>query len=251
MAMGQNIAANVSASLDESAASGSSVAAAVNASATTATISAITGGEAGARLLAPSEGSPRPAVVFKQQKSELKSSHISERIASQASGSSNSLGKKTGTAVLPQKIAVNPNTMQNSGEQGSTQTAATYTTDFPDSTKATALISPPDPGTASPLDWSPSLGFEFGDMAKKQFLNPTLHIKKPTGFGHGRHSKQEREREREARRGNGTSLRQGLSTVQPSFTDQKLEPDILNQPILKSPLDQPLGRSIDRPFSQQ
>lgn len=53
---------------------------------------------------------------------------------------------------------------------------AAYSADFADSTKGTALISPPDSGTASPLDWTQGLTFEFGDFAQAQFLNPSLHV---------------------------------------------------------------------------
>lgn len=56
--------------------------------------------------------------------------------------------------------------------------AASYSADFADSTKGTALISPPDAGTASPLDWTPGLNFGFADFQQTQFLNPTLQPRK-------------------------------------------------------------------------
>ena len=52
--------------------------------------------------------------------------------------------------------------------------AASYSEGFADSTKGTALISPPDSGTSSPLDWTPGLNFEFPDFDETQFLNPSL-----------------------------------------------------------------------------
>jgi hypothetical protein len=50
---------------------------------------------------------------------------------------------------------------------------------FPDSTRGDAEISPPDPGTSSPLQWSPGFEFEFSDFQSTQFLNPTLNAGGP------------------------------------------------------------------------
>jgi hypothetical protein len=49
-----------------------------------------------------------------------------------------------------------------------------HSADFPDSTRGTALLSPPDSGTASPLDWSPGMTHGFPDFAAQQFLNPSF-----------------------------------------------------------------------------
>ena len=54
------------------------------------------------------------------------------------------------------------------------QPGASYSTDFPDSTKGTALLSPPD-STGSPLNWSPALDYAHFDFAEQQFLEPSLH----------------------------------------------------------------------------
>ena len=54
------------------------------------------------------------------------------------------------------------------------QPEASYSTDFPDSTKGTALLSPPD-STGSPLNWSPALDYAHFDFAEQQFLEPSLH----------------------------------------------------------------------------
>jgi hypothetical protein len=64
---------------------------------------------------------------------------------------------------------------QSTGLEG----APVYSEGFADSTKGTALISPPDLGTASPLDWTPGLNFEFPDFTQTSFLNPTLHTSVP------------------------------------------------------------------------
>lgn len=74
-------------------------------------------------------------------------------------------------------------TARNLGEPAKQSTglegAPMYSEGFADSTKGTALISPPDVGTASPLDWTPGLNFEFPDFAQTSFLNPTLHTSVP------------------------------------------------------------------------
>lgn len=60
--------------------------------------------------------------------------------------------------------------------KGASGLIGTYSKDFPDSTRGTAMVSPPDRGTASPLDWSPGLGFSFPDFAKREFLSPSLQM---------------------------------------------------------------------------
>jgi len=52
---------------------------------------------------------------------------------------------------------------------------ATYSDGFQDSTKGTALISPPDPGTSGPFVFSPGLNTELPDFSDRQFLSPGLH----------------------------------------------------------------------------
>jgi len=76
-------------------------------------------------------------------------------------GSQTSASERYGIAGRPQISFVSP---------------ASYSYDFPDSTKGTALLSPPDSGTTSPLDWSPALNYGFLDFAQQHFLNPTLHV---------------------------------------------------------------------------
>lgn len=53
------------------------------------------------------------------------------------------------------------------------QSGAVYSKDFPDSTKGTALLSPPD-STGSPLNWTPGMSFGFRDLAEQTFLKPNL-----------------------------------------------------------------------------
>ena len=125
--------------------------------------------------------------------------------------------------------------------QSSYPIIAKYSLGFPDSTRGTALISPPDPGTASPLDWSPDeVGAEFPDMIQAQFLMPTLQV--------GQSKKSMRRRKKlEKARANGALSDRMPSALQPSLPDQLLNPSILNPsilnpPALQSPLDQPLGQ---------
>jgi hypothetical protein len=54
------------------------------------------------------------------------------------------------------------------------QSQAIYSKDFQDSTKGTALLSPPD-STASPLDWTPALNYGFVDITEQPFFKPSLH----------------------------------------------------------------------------
>ena len=51
-----------------------------------------------------------------------------------------------------------------------------YTTDFPDSTRNTALLSPPDPDNTSVFIFEPKVTIEFPDLADHEFLRPTLHM---------------------------------------------------------------------------
>jgi|SRR5271165_2417216 len=59
---------------------------------------------------------------------------------------------------------------------GGSSAGGSYTTDFPDSTKDKALLSPPDP-TLSPLFvFDPTMNFEFSDLAAREFLSPSIHV---------------------------------------------------------------------------
>lgn len=92
---------------------------------------------------------------------------------------------------------------------------------FPDSTKGTAQLSPPDPGTKSPLDWTTDgLNFGLPGFSERQFLNPNLHA--PIGI--------KRRRSGHTLSGHGRKVPgqapSGLST------EQTLEPDILSNKTL-------------------
>ncbi len=119
-------------------------------------------------------------------------------------------------------------TEQSKPVSGRTQEVVSYTTDFPDSTRGTALISPPDLGTQSPLEWSPELDFSFPDFSQETFLNPSLHV--------GRLSKKKKRRERAKNARNYTPSKQQPSMLD-SFPQSDFEPDILKQPVAQSPLD--------------
>ena len=51
-----------------------------------------------------------------------------------------------------------------------------YSMDFPDSTKNTALLSPPDPAGTPLFSFDPTMNTEFPDLAEREFLVPTLHV---------------------------------------------------------------------------
>lgn len=65
-----------------------------------------------------------------------------------------------------------------------------YTKDFPDSTRSTALISPPDTGTESPLLWEPGLPTGLPDLQQTSFLTPTLHAGMRGKHGRGKQNAQ-------------------------------------------------------------
>lgn len=116
------------------------------------------------------------------------------------------------------------------GEGGSTSGG------FPDSTRGTAQLSPADPGTTSPLDWT-SNGLDFGipDFSGRQFLNPGLQ----TQIGRKRY-----------RSGQILAGRAGKAPGQaPSglSIEQTLEPDILsNQTSTPDILDQSSPPTIEQ-----
>ena len=65
--------------------------------------------------------------------------------------------------------------------------AGTYSSDFPDSTKNTGVISPPDASTTSVFTFGASVSHEFPDLTEYEFLRPTLHV----GGGSGGEQKKE------------------------------------------------------------
>lgn len=116
-----------------------------------------------------------------------------------------------------------------------------YQENFPDSTQRATFASPPDPGTESPLAWSPSLSVGLRDMQTTQFLNPSLRPK-PRG-----------QRRRSLLRRNGPL---GEASALQSPVDKDLNPDPerqlqddLDQPTFSaspSSIDQPLDPNVER-----
>lgn len=54
--------------------------------------------------------------------------------------------------------------------------AGNYSNGFQDSTRGTALVSPPDPGTAGPFGFSPGISMGLLDFSNRQFLSPGLKV---------------------------------------------------------------------------
>lgn len=133
---------------------------------------------------------------------------------------------------------------------------ATYSEGFADSTRGTALISPPDTGTSSPLEWSPS-GVGGGELSfmPGSFLNPSLHV--GTGIlGQPGGSR------RRSMRAKSASEQPGLSPLQSPLLQGNalgqtlLAPGLLNSGsqgtgsgVLSSPLD--MNSGLDSGLNQQ
>lgn len=117
------------------------------------------------------------------------------------------------------------------GYSESDEDRATFRSQIPDSTRVPSLASPPDPGTESPLAWSPSLSVGINDIQTSPFLNPSLHVRDK------RHSRNSLRRNYRL-----SSVSSGGSTI-----DQRLKPDIDHQlqDILNPPALSPLS-SVDQ-----
>jgi hypothetical protein len=113
----------------------------------------------------------------------------------------------------------------NAAPSGCGEDVASYSLDFPDSTRGTALLSPPDTGTRSPLDGAPSdLNFEFADFTRIQFLTPTLHV--TASYGSAKQRKKQQQDNRElAHRGDTLGNRNPFA----SPLQQTLGSDLLRQ----------------------
>ena len=130
--------------------------------------------------------------------------------------------------------------------------AYSYSLDFPDSTNGTALLSPPDPGTQSSLDWSTDLDYSFPDFAQREFLMPSLHVGEP--LGHTRQSKRDKLQSKpdKLRRAGAKSVNQSsassMQNENKTIDTNILEPGILSQsPLNTNGLGQsPLNSSADR-----
>jgi hypothetical protein len=175
------------------------------------------------------------ASSFRQAPFQLSASSASRIIASKRlSGSSRRQGSGLGygfhghnatSASIGIEAAAALAGSKEEQTQGSDEVVATYSAGFQDSTRGTALISPPDMGTASPLDWSPiGVDSEFPDMLQAQFLQPTLQVAEKT---------QTRKTQKQEKAGMNGALSDHMpSALQPSLSNQFLSPTILN------PLDQ-------------
>jgi hypothetical protein len=51
-----------------------------------------------------------------------------------------------------------------------------YADDFPDSTKNTGVISPPDLGNESPFVFETEVASGFPDLSQREFLKPSYHV---------------------------------------------------------------------------
>lgn len=67
-----------------------------------------------------------------------------------------------------------------------------YTTDFPDSTRDTALLSPPDLALKPLFSFDPEVSSEFPDWSEREFLKPTLHVKGTSSGSAGKEDLYER-----------------------------------------------------------
>jgi hypothetical protein len=68
-----------------------------------------------------------------------------------------------------------------SGETGPSGRES-YTTDFPDSTKGTAQLSPPDPAGTPLFSFDTTMNTEFPDLAEREFLILSLHVGGPSSL---------------------------------------------------------------------
>ena len=143
---------------------------------------------------------------------------------------------------------VQPSTYDNSiltqGESGHLNAPAgspsrvRYTDNFPDSTRGTAVISPPDTGTLSPLEWTPGVKFGIPVFGQGDLLKPNLHV-----AGKRRH-RRSRSGSRHRTRGNGMSTSASPFSSSTGTGSQSLAdtlPDDLSQPAGQSLLSPSLG----------
>lgn len=233
-ATGQSVSGNVSAT--ENAAEASQVESSVSTSvASTAGSAANTSGSgsrsaAALNLLAGTKspaGSPHELYGTRHAETRygLKTSLMAgSGIHQKAAGSGNRSRAGGATPAASQRKApglAGPQSSAGGGAvSGSSEGFISGSEGFPDSTRGTAQLSPPDPGTSSPLDWtSNGLSFEFPDFSEGQFLTPSLQAQ----IGGKRH-----------RRGQILSGHGKIAGQVPSglSIEQSLEPDILSNKTL-------------------
>jgi hypothetical protein len=156
-ALGQSMNSSVGGALNESSAT--TVSGFVNASALTSPTAA-----GGSRSnSAPAMSHLQPGMVLTRGSGRLRVGKLSGNLPNVKAGTTNVSHSETGNPA-----GAHPSLGGIGG--------GSYSEDFPDSTEGTALISPPERGASSPLDWTPGFNFEFPDMSEEKFLNPTLHV---------------------------------------------------------------------------
>jgi hypothetical protein len=159
-----------------------------------------------------------------------------QRILSQLGSMSNSHGNGLSPSINKEE--------QGSGTAQGTSGAMSgmsYTDDFPDSTKNTAVISPPDPANAPVFAFSPGVGVEFPDLSQYQFLMPSLHIGGESATGKDQEDLYKRieRRLREYEQGaKGTSVNNGLK-------ENKLSNPGYKDPFARRKLDNGLKNAAD------
>jgi hypothetical protein len=135
-------------------------------------------------VISPANMTASKAILRSLESSRLGSHHISgHALGMLGSTSSSAHGTLSREAIHPRiaERAMGVGRKQsyderNNSSQQSEANQAEYVDDFKDSTKGTALISPPDPGTKSPLTWSPDFSFGFVDLSEQDFLKPSIHV---------------------------------------------------------------------------
>ena len=116
---------------------------------------------------------------------------------------------------------------------------ATSQGSFPDSTRMATFASPPDPGTESPLAWTPGLSLGLRDTQTTPFLNPNFHA-------------QRRRRYRRSPLGRNRALGEapaGVTSIDRDLNPERQLQDTLSQPAQPSPLstlDQQANPDIDQ-----
>lgn len=108
---------------------------------------------------------------------------------------------------------------------------ATYSGDFPDSTRGTALASPPDSGTEDSLAWNPSFAPRIDDLSQEEFLHPTLY---PRGRREGKRRQMRGIRGSNLRRPAAIRSSDALNPQIGGELKNSLNPGISDQPALSS-----------------
>jgi len=152
---------------------------------------------------------------------------------------------EAGLSTAQEKAQSNQDDAASSGSgSGSGSRGGRYTSDFPDSTRNTAVISPPSIGNNDPFPFDPSLSDEFPDLADYQFLRPTLHV--GPGAARGRQQKEDLYRQIQRRL---TEYREA-ETPKKSFTTEKSRtPSAFGNPFGSKPSAEDKLNQLSNPGS--